>query len=251
MSIFQLFDHYSLRARLQPALTTLLPLAFAIYSWWGPSRPWMSAIWSVAGTAGATYLLSTVVRNRGKQIEPELWKSWGGAPTTQKLRHNGASNSVLRARWHSYVSKITGRAVPTEEEERQDPEAADQIYEAGVKLVILKTRESKRFPLIYKENVQYGFCRNLYAMRTIGILLAAFGLVSSCGAIGYFQQQNAISAIPIVCAAANLLLLVLWVTRINGDWVKVPALAYADRLLEATEILSNAKSRQTKDRAEI
>src|SRR5258708_1403854 len=167
MTNWNLFDHYSFRARLQPALLTLLPAALGVFAWTGPGEKWVSALWTLFGTAGGTYFLAMVARNRGKQIEPALWRSWGGAPTTQLLRHSGSANPVMRERWHKYLSRLLSKSFPTPEDETGDPVSADNLYAAGVKILIDKTRDTKAYPLVYKENVQYGFCRNLYAMRTM------------------------------------------------------------------------------------
>jgi hypothetical protein len=89
----KLFDHYSFRARLQPAFLALLPIAIGVMAWAPPGAKWMTSIWSLLSAAGFTLLLANMARNRGKGIERELWKSWGGAPTTQLFRHRGEANS--------------------------------------------------------------------------------------------------------------------------------------------------------------
>jgi hypothetical protein len=87
--IEKLFDHHSFRARLQPAFLALLPIAIGAFAWAQPDAKWLTAIWGVLLSAGFTFLLANVARNWGKSIEPKLWNSWGGAPTTQLLRHSG------------------------------------------------------------------------------------------------------------------------------------------------------------------
>src|SRR5437899_7423873 len=118
MTDSKLFDHYSFRARLQPAFLALVPLALGAFAWAQPGAKWLTAIWSLLGAAGFTFFLANVARNRGKSIEPKLWESWGGTPTTQLLRHSGPGNSNLRERWHKQLSKLLGKPFPTPEEER-------------------------------------------------------------------------------------------------------------------------------------
>lgn len=241
MDNWKLFDHYSFRARLQPALLTLLPVALGIIAWTGTGVKWQSALWTIFGTAGGTYFLAILARNFGKMIEPGLWQSWGGTPTTQLLRHSGPANPVMRERWHKFLAKLVGQAFPTAQEEAANPTAADDIYNASVKLLINKTRDTKKFHLVYKENVQYGFCRNLYAMRATGIVVASMGLVVSILAGIWFIHSGNNQVAPWVCAGAILLLLLWWIFTIRSDWVKVPAFAYAERLLESTENLLRVK----------
>ena len=230
-----LFDQYSLRARLQPALLTLLPAAIAIFAWTGPGVKWQSALWTLFGTAGGTYFLAILARNFGKQIEPGLWQSWGGAPTTQLLRHSGPANSVMRERWHKYLSKLLDKPFPTTQEEAANPAGADDIYNAAVKLQIGKTRDTKKYHLLFKENIQYGFCRNLFAMRVTGIIVAILGVVASGAAGAWFIQIGDPQIRPWVCGATGLLFLIWWIFTIKPEWVKIPAFAYAERLFESTE----------------
>jgi hypothetical protein len=237
----KLFDHYSFRARLQPALLTLLPGAIGVFAWTGPGVKWESALWTLFGTAGGTFFLAILARNLGKQIEPGLWQSWGGSPTTQYLRHAGIGNPVLRERWHKCLAKLLGQPMPTVEQEAADPTAADHAYSAGVKLLINKTRDTKKFHLLYKENIQYGYCRNLYAMRVMGIILSVLGAGASLAAAWWNVRSGSPKIYPWVCLAAEVMFLVWWLAAITANWVKVPAFAYAERLLESTENLSSTR----------
>jgi len=243
MTNLNIFDLYSLRARLQPALLTLLPAAIGVFAWTGPGVKWQSALWTLFGTAGGTYFLAILARNFGKQIEPGLWLSWGGAPTTQMLRHRGPANTVMRERWHKTLSKLLGRQFPSVQEEAANPSSADNIYDAAVKLQISKTRDTKKHHLLFKENIQYGFCRNLFAMRTTGIIITFFGMVVSCAAGVWDVHSGAPRIAPWVCTAADALFLYWWVFTIKADWVRVPAFAYAERLFETTETLSRPKTK--------
>jgi len=231
----KLFDYYSIRARLQPALLALLPAAIGIFAWTGPGVKWESALWTLFGTAGGTYFLAIIARNSGKYIEPGLWQSWGGAPTTQMLRHAGPANPVMRERWHKTLSKLVGKSFPTKQEEAANPASADDVYNAAVKLQIGKTRDTKKFHLLYKENIQYGFCRNLYAMKTTGIIVAIFGFMACIAAAFWFIRSGTPKIAPWACSAINLLFLFWWFFVIKSEWVKVPAFAYAERLFESTE----------------
>jgi hypothetical protein len=239
------FDHYTFRARLQPALVTLLPLALAVVAWAGPKQPWMTALWTLAGSTGATFLLAMAVRNRGKEREPDLWASWGGCPTTQLLRHHGPANSVLRERWHKSLSRLLSITLPTAAEETADSARADEIYEGATRALIAKRRAKATYPLLYNENVFYGFCRNLYAMRTVGIVLSTAGALASFTAGWWFASRSTATPIPWVCAAACCLLLWCWLARINAAWVRVPAFAYAQRLFETTESSTRARATTT------
>lgn len=245
MTKLNLFDHYSFRARLQPALLTLFPVALAVFAWTGPGEKWVSALWTLIGTVGGTFFLAIFARNKGKGLEQELWQSWGGAPTTQLLRHRGPANPIMRERWHRSLAKLLGKSFPTAPEETADPLSADNIYAAAVRLHIGKTRDTKKYPLVYKENVHYGFCRNLYAMRGLGITVSILGAIAGSAAGIWFIHNNNAQIAPWVCASLSSFMCVLWVFVVKSSWVKMPAFAYAERLLESTE--SPSRSQKAND----
>jgi hypothetical protein len=241
MNNLGLFDHYSFRARLQPAFVALLPIAMCVMAWAQPGTKWVTALWSLLGAAGFTFFLSNVARNRGKSIEPKLWESWGGAPTTQLLRHRGGANPILRDRWHQQLAKLLGRQMPTAEEEANDPAAADAVYEAGTKLLIGKTYNSKAYPFVYRDNVNYGFCRNLYGLRGLGISASIIGTIGSLAAGAFFILHGQGQLLPGACACICLAMLLWWIFTVTASWVKVPAMNYAQHLFGAAEKLPKAR----------
>jgi hypothetical protein len=244
MNNTMLFDQYSFRARLQPALLTLLPAAIAIFAWTGPGVKWQSALWTLFGTAGGTYFLAVLARNLGKKLEPGLWQSWGGAPTTQFLRHTGSANPVMRERWHKNLSKLLGKPFPTASEESANPMAADDIYSAAVKLQISKTRDTKKYHLLFKENIQYGFCRNLFAMKSTGMVIATLSLIFSISTAIWFIHIGDPKIMPWICSAAISMFLYWWITVVNPAWVRQSANAYAERLFESVETSSATRSKK-------
>lgn len=228
-------DLYSLRARLQPCLLVLLPAALAVLAWIPIDELKFGVIWSILGIAGFTFLLAQVGRDRGKQIEPALWVSWGGKPTTQLLRHANTRNRATLERYHAALARVLGRQLPTEEAERNAPVEADELYDAAVTVLRNNTRDAKRYPLVFRENVNYGFRRNLYAMRCVGLFIAALAVIASGSSAVILTNAGGISPFAWTCTAINALLLALWIFRFNSTWVRLPAFAYAERLLETCE----------------
>jgi hypothetical protein len=249
MMVLGYFDHYSFRARLQPAFLALLPLIIGALAWTEPGAKWFTLLGSLLSTAGLTFFLANFARNRGKAIEPELWKSWGGAPTTQLLRHSGPANSVLRERWHRELSKLLNKALPTPREEKEDPTGADELYDAATRILIEKTRDTRGFPFIYRDNVNYGFCRNLYALKNCGIAINLLGLIASGLAAYWSLRAEKLAYLPFVCSVICIGLLICWIFTVNSAWVKVPGMNYAHHLLQATEMLSDSSKINTGKRS--
>lgn len=242
MSMLHLFDHYSFRARLQPAFLALVPLAVGAFACAHPGAKWATALWSLLGSAGFTFFLANVARNRGKALESALWKSWGGAPTTLALRHSGQGNSVLRECWHEQLKRITGLPLPTAEQEARDPQQADEIYDAVTRIIIGKMRDTKAFPFVYRDNVNYGFCRNLYALRPLGLMSSVLGLCLCMGAAGWKYFEGANDYVPwagmVICVGLGA----WFYSTVTAQWVRVPAMTYSQHLMEGMEKLEKPKA---------
>jgi hypothetical protein len=230
-------DEYTWGARLLPCLLVLLPLVLAIWSWIPADRLPFVFIWSLLGLMGFTYLLTQLARDQGYQIQPRLWREWGGKPTNQLLRHCGGENKVTLQRRHTKLGFLIARSFPTEIQESDSLESADEIYDAAIDVLRDKTRDQEKFPLIFKENVSYAFRRNLYGMRPAGIAIAAIGLVASIASGIYHAQLGSVDLLPWISSVITASLLTWWLLRINSAWVKIPAFEYARRLLESCERL--------------
>ncbi len=233
-------DQYTIRARVLPALLVTLPLGLATLAWFPDGLSGWGAIWGLVVWSGGTMFLAQIGRDSGKRKEPSLFGRWGGKPTSKLLRHTNASNRPLLERRHGKLNKLTHPLkLPTPEQEASDPRRADEIYEACVTLLRDKTRDRKDFPLVFEENCSYGFRRNLWGLKPLGLTLTVLSLL-------------AVAALPIVDPAVwttgpkqrivvpgliDCLMLLAWVCIVTPRWVRIPGDAYAERLLEACERL--------------
>ncbi len=229
-----------------PAYLTLLPLGVGLQVWL-PEEAILERLSTViVSPVPIAILLAQLGRDRGYRLQKQLWADWGGAPTTQMLRHLGKShNPVTRGLNHMHIRRLfPDLNLPTAEEESADPDAADHSYEAATKKVISMTRDRKKFPLVYKENVNYGFRRNLWGLRPLGLVLSISGAIV-CLARWQVSDFLATSLMPnvdwLMACFMCLVMVSLWVFWINQSWVRIPAEAYAERLFESCEMLERHK----------
>jgi len=252
------FDDYNRKARLTPALlvslpVTLLALAFfpdKIWSWGG--------VITLLAWFGVLRLLANLTRDMGKAKQDELYILWGGKPTTYLLRHRNNQNKIELVRRHNKLHDLTGQSLPSESEELANPYLADQTYDTCVQFLLAKTRDQSKFSLLYEENCNYGFRRNLLGIKSLGIitsflclLLLTMQCVFSIGLFDIFieLQSKSYNQIQIGLNFSNfptftlgyllidIMLLTTWLFGINSDWVKNAAYSYATRLLESCENL--------------
>lgn len=237
-----MIDNYSLKARVYPMLLMFLPFMVVALAYSYNASSAIKSIASIGGVAGLCFLFSQFGRDLGKKKEPHLWHSWGGAPSIQVLRR---SNEIIdvhtKNRYHSNLMALC--PIPDLDEMLviHRKELGDDVYAAWCRFLINKTRDTKLFSLLFRENINYGFRRNLWGYKPLAISLIL--LVIVCWYfinVSIYEEYNPLS-FPVQWAIANLLLLVLlvvWLLVINKAWVRVPAFAYAERLLEASDKLS-------------
>lgn len=233
-------DQYTLTARYAPSLLIALPLAIAVLAIVSPKLLDWGTIWAVIVWCGGAKLLWEIGRDMGKRKEPKLFAMWGGKPSTRMLRHKNATNQITLIRQHRKLEKLMGNIrLPTPEQEKNDPQKADDIYEACSTYLRIQTRDTKKFPLIFEENCSYGFRRNLWGMKPIGILTTTIGLAIILFFVSYklIIRSGLFPWKALFCIVINILLMLVWVFWLKADCIRIPAEAYAERLLEAIEQL--------------
>lgn len=238
--IDQNFDTYTRRARLSPALIIVLPIALVVVMFFPSELTLLGILVSLLVGCGGATLLAQIGRDTGKQKEASLFSQWAGKPTTRILRHRHTTNASMLAMRHSKLQALLPTLqLPTATAEAAAPDQADEIYEACTTFLRNKTRDKEKFNLVFEENCNYGFRRNLWGLKPIGITLSLVGLAAS-GAVlmlNLLVWKTPIPLSAIACGIGSLVLLALWATVFTPNWVKIAADAYAERLLEACEHL--------------
>ncbi len=246
-SIEKLFDKYSRTAQLYPALLTLAPIIWSavvlypsLISGFSQSTAFLVAV------ASLLYFLASIARSRGKFAEIKLLKKWGAWPTTLLLRHRDKTiDKPTKARYHRALSKLcNGLKFPSEREEKNAPQEADDIYRSATKKLI-EQRRGPQYALIHAENASYGFRRNLYGLKPVGICLTVLAAVLTAG--GWWLVMPTPIDWPLIAksiiAYPHLPLLVvldigylaLWLWAIRERFVFQAAQEYAEALLRTLD----------------
>lgn len=169
-----------------------------------------------------------------------MWEKWGGAPTIQLLRYtNEIVDIKTKKRYQEYLKKETkiGDEISIEFEEKHKIET-DKIYNSWIKYLIAKTRDKKKYYLLFQENINYGFRRNLYGLKKFSIALLVLLMLSIVGYSSYFFGSQKIFSQEVVISEIILILfLMFWIFIVNEKWIKIVAFAYAERLLETIDML--------------
>lgn len=248
----KLFDPYERQARLYPGLLVMAPVAVIFVSLAGANNRLGSTLVSVLVSGGVAYALGRVARDAGKRLQDEFFVKWGGAPTTQVLRHRDNTIDVhTKARYHKVLGEGIGRTLPTPSTEAADPNDADEYYRAATTWLLGQTRDTKAFALVFKENIAFGFQRNAMGLRVCGIVvsmlcvlvaLAHMALTTQFLGLPKLEALEEVTASNLVALGASLAFLGLWVFWFGEDALKRTAFAYAVRLFESCDYLTQAKA---------
>lgn len=259
IGLIELFkDPYERKARLTPGLLVALPVLVPLICVYGPRHPVLTAVVGLLGGCGALYALASIARGRGKKLEEALVNVWGGMPTTIALRHRDTSalDSVSRRRYHEAIASKLGITIPTADEEAADPAKADDVYVGATKRLRELTRSNKG--LLLKENIAYGFHRNMLAMKPVGVVACLLGLAYGL-IIAKAIQLAPLAFVPGNLAAPGLpavltlmissALLAAWLFYFDADVVRRLGFAYAERLFECLPSLPSAAPRKRTTKA--
>lgn len=236
-----MISKYKLNARVYPALIALLPLLLVGAYLSVDFQNWYAFVGSIGLIAVLQFLLGELGRDRGKKIEEQLWNDWGGTPSTQILRF---SNSIIgeadKKFYHSELLRLTGVGKSNMKRvESASVESSDEIYSSWSSYLRSKTRDIKKYNLLFQENISYGFRRNLLGLKPLASLIAIISLIgvliSEYAKIGL--KFTLISQATIFILLGLILIILFWFLVVRKSWVKMVAFAYAERLLEATRTL--------------
>ena len=241
------FDPYNRKARFQPALLSLLPAFGGLVL----LIPEFQTIWAAVGglvvfSGGAT-LLTHMGRDRGKALEPKLFKAWGGMPSVAMLRHRDTSLSPkTNERYRRFLaSNVPGLELASPEEELSCPTRADDGYESATSWLLARTRDRGKFGLLFQENMNYGFRRNIWALKPWAlaidsVFIAIITILESESWTGNIPTTLAAVTMPTwACLTLTIFHMFIFALIVRPDWVRVQAESYARQLLAACDTLDN------------
>jgi hypothetical protein len=247
-------DPYEKKARVFPGLLVVLPLLVPLLWIFGPKSPGLTTLLGLVAGCGSIYGLASIARGLGKRLEEQLVIRWGGMPTTLILRHRDRFlDGHSKARYHNDIKTKLGITLPTADQENLHQDASDDAYIGATRKLRELTR-GKSHALLLKENIAYGFHRNMLAMRPLGIISSLIGILFGL-VLGKVIQLKPI-AVDIsnladpglaggITLAVSAALLVSW-AYFSESAVKRMGYVYAERLFECLNSLpSKRKPRAT------
>ncbi len=121
---------------------------------------------------------------------------------------------------------------------------SDQVYLECVRFLRSQTRDRNRFRLLYLENCNYGFWRNLLGLRPVGIAVASISVAALVTGVLLDGWSNT-SPLVVVVLLLNALLLLMWIGLVGEQSTRRSAEAYSDRLIDAIDVLDDSQASTT------
>lgn len=238
MEILKFFDAYSIRARLFPAIVAAAPALAALtflISW---DSFGLSNLIATIGILVLLFAIADFSRARGRAIESRLYAEHGGMPSITMFRRNdGTIDAGSKDRYRNFLAGKLAVAAPSPIDERADQSAADAFYGQCGNWLRQNTRDTKKFPILFGENITYGFRRNLLGLKALALCLNAIVLVV-CTFILLRLSWNSdtplgrrtVAVLVVAAAHAGYMLL-----AVNRTAVRDAAMAYGRELILSCE----------------
>jgi len=219
MDMFKFFDAYSIRARLFPAIIAAAPALAALtllISW---ETFGLSNLIASFGVLVLLWAIADFSRARGRAIEGKLYGEHGGMPSITMFRRNDSTiDAGSKDRYRALLAEKIGVAAPSASDEAADQAAADAFYSQCGNWLRQNTRDTKKFPILFGENIAYGFRRNLLGVKAQALWLNLI-VVAIClfmlwrGSWDFGTPLANKTTVILVVAAAHAAYMILAVNR--------------------------------------
>ncbi|MET3650687.1 hypothetical protein [Dyella japonica] len=219
MDLFKFFDAYSIRARLFPAIIAAAPALAALsllISW---KSFGLSNLIATLGILVLLFAIADFSRARGRGIEGKLYAEHGGMPSIIMFRRNDSTiDAGSKDRYRSFLEGKLAVAAPSPAEESADQAAADAFYAQCGNWLRQNTRDTKKFPILFGENITYGFRRNLLGVKLLALclnMIVVAGCIFILWRLSWHSDtpQGSRTMVVLVVAVAHAAYMLLAVSR--------------------------------------
>lgn len=251
-----LLDAYERRARFVPAFVALLPIAVMILGLGLKAQPVIASALGLLSVIGGPFILASRVRAAGVALQERLVKEWDGLPSRHalRLRSGGGQDAwpiAQREAWRAAAERVAEVVLPSGEKETADPQGTDGVYDAAATKLRGLTRDKQQFPLVFEEVRNYGYERNLLAVRWVGLAVAFVCLVGTV-ILSLVNPRWTIGSVSRsslwILTGIDLLVGVFWLVFPGKSRALLVARRYTEALMEGTLRLAAAAPNKEKGR---
>ncbi len=231
-NLFKIYDTYNIRVRISVGIIVMAPLVLSIYLLIPGSRDISFTAILLLISFGMCNLIISLSRHLGRKALKKCFP--GLLPAQQMLLPDDKTlDNVTKKRYYKFLSNKIKNLSFT-----KDAENLNASCSSAVNWLISQTRDGDKFPLIKEESINFGFVKNLYGLKTIGVIISLFLTVME-GATLYIKFKRGLDIIeyPNLIAATiiSLSFLLIWIFTITKCLVIDSGKKYARALLSACD----------------
>ncbi|MDO4648657.1 MAG: hypothetical protein Q4B26_08395 [Eubacteriales bacterium] len=231
-NLFKIYDTYNLRVRISVGFIVMAPLILSIYLLIPGTRDISFTAILLLIAFGMCNLMISLSRHLGRKALNKCFT--GLLPAQQMLLPNDKSlDNITKKRYHKFLSSKVKNLTFA-----KDAENLTSSCSSAVNWLISQTRDANKFPLIKEESINFGFVKNLYGLKPIGVVISLFlTVVEGAALIVKFKYGLDMVEYPTIIAATTISLafFLLWICTINKALVIDSGKKYARALLSACD----------------
>lgn len=246
LQFVSLSDRYERKSRLLPGLLLAAVPALTAGAVIHEFAAWYLAASSSLGVEFlAAFVLGHLARARGRRMEDGLWKAWGGPPTTRWLRPwDDTCSDQQKSKWRAAIRRLTGLTLPAAVPEGSDQAAVDRVNTDAVRQLRYVLRGKPEASILATHNEEYGFARNLCAVRWHWVVICLTCLIAVSATFAFELRPYIGLAIAGTCSITAF-----FVAIELPDYVRRCADRYAESLFATAIIVSQSTNQPDKESA--
>lgn len=213
-----IFDEYDLRARISVWIILMAPVIIPLY-----------IISNSVKSLSATALILITLIALSNLFIVEIRK---GAKNKYDIKNDYVKiyfkENLNKAALNIILEKIGSTDLELKEILKdKNNDKYEEALEVALAIIKKDVRDNK---LVYEENIQYGFCRNIYAVRIFGRVIS---FIMICIEIILYYNEVIDEISIIVSIMISIMFLVLWCFFVKKSIVEFSASNYAEALFDA------------------
>jgi hypothetical protein len=239
-NLINIISPYELKARFFPALFTLLPLVLIVAIWYPELINLESSFITILFFFIFIFFVAKLARELGFKRQKQLLIEWGNFPSIVYLRlRDNKIDLVTKQRYHNYLNEnVEGIKLPSNmDDELNNQDFYEQQYTSAIKWLLENTRDQQIYSILYQDNINYGFSRNMLGIKPMGFTFSILSLFINLYFV--YQEYNLdLNLIPLkiwMLLIINIALIISWLFFVKKNWVKSSSEAYARSLLATCE----------------
>lgn len=221
----ELLDTYNIRARLCPCLILISPIIIALFLC---LKETISLVSSTVFTCILLVFTNYIIAIQRKAFQKKTYKNYA---SLFLMPNDSTIDAVTKRRYYSKLSKcdetLSAFLSPTNE--------ISKYCDSAVIFLRAQTRDNR---MILEENINYGFMRNLFSSKIIGIVLCSAVCISfGLSSVVKYQGLPEIPTEYIISFIYSFILLLFWIFGVSEKMTDKAAKQYAFTLLMAIDTL--------------